>query len=83
MANAYAAFGVEKHGDTATLWLNTPEKRNAMGRAFWDELPKVMDDLAEDDSVRAIVLAGRGKDFTVGLDLKEMAGLLASGGGGG
>jgi enoyl-CoA hydratase len=73
---AYEFFAIERHGDTATLWLNRPEKRNAMNRAFWNELPQAMAELREDESVRAIVLAGRGKDFTVGLDLKEMLGQI-------
>jgi enoyl-CoA hydratase len=76
---AYTFFEIERHDETATLWLNRPEKRNAMNPAFWDELPRAIAELGADASVRAIVLAGRGKDFTVGLDLKEMLGTIVGG----
>jgi enoyl-CoA hydratase len=75
---AYEFFEIERHGHVATLWLNRPEKRNAMGPAFWNELPQAMGELDGDDEVRAVVIAARGRDFTVGLDLKAMAGGLFS-----
>lgn len=71
---SYEVFTIERHGHTATLWHDNPDRRNAMGPAFWNELPEAISELTEDDDVRAIVLAGRGRDFTVGLDLKSMAG---------
>ena len=77
---AYEFFEIEKHGQTATLWLNRPEKRNAMNMEFWNELPQAMAALDADPSVRAVVIAGRGKDFTVGLDLKAMGGTIFSSG---
>lgn len=76
---AYTFFEIERQDETATLWMNRPEKRNAMNPAFWNELPEVMAELGADAGVRAIVLAGRGKDFTVGLDLKEMLGTITGG----
>ena len=74
-------FSIERDGHVATLWLDNPDKRNAMGVAFWDELPVVMNELCEDDDVRAVVIAAKGPAFTVGLDLKEMGGAVAGGGG--
>ncbi len=78
----YEFFAIDRDEHIATLWLAKPERRNAMGPAFWDELPRVMDELAADDTVRVIVVAGRGPHFTVGLDLKSMGGQIAEGGGG-
>jgi enoyl-CoA hydratase/carnithine racemase len=72
----YEFFEIEKHGQTATLWLARPEKRNALGPAFWNELPQAIGELDADPAVRAVVVAGKGKDFTVGLDLKAMSGTL-------
>lgn len=60
----------------ATLWLDRPDARNAMGRAFWADLPGAMATVSADPEVRAVVLAARGLHFSVGLDLKEMAGAL-------
>jgi enoyl-CoA hydratase len=81
---AYQVFEIERTGHVATLWLANPERRNAMGPAFWDELPKVMGELGGDEAVRAIVIAARGAHFTVGLDLKAMSGgIIESGSGAG
>jgi len=77
---SYTVFEIERDGDVATLWLANPAKRNAMGPAFWDELPRAMDDLGADDTVRVIVLAGRGPHFTTGLDPSSMGSTLGGGG---
>ena len=69
-------LSIERDGHVATLWLDRAEARNALGQAFWDDLPLAMAELSEDNSVRAVVVAARGPHFSVGLDLKAMAGLL-------
>lgn len=74
-------FSVEQDGHVATLWLDSAERRNAMGPDFWNDLPVIVDELSEDDEVRAIVLAAKGPHFTVGLDLKTMGGAATGGGG--
>ncbi len=79
----YEVFATDRHEHVGTLWLASPERRNAMGPAFWDELPRAIGELDADDAVRAIVVAARGPHFTVGLDLKSMGGSIAEGGGGG
>jgi enoyl-CoA hydratase len=76
---SYTVFEIERDGHLATLWLANPAKRNAMGPAFWDELPRAMHALGADDTVRAIVIAGRGPHFTTGLDLTSMGGTVGSG----
>ncbi len=70
---------VERDGHVATLWLDRPEKRNAMGPGFWEGLPGVMQELGDDPEVRAVVVAGRGPAFTVGLDLVYYGAKLAAG----
>jgi enoyl-CoA hydratase len=74
---------VERDGHVATLWLDSPERRNAMGPDFWADLPVVMEELSTDPDVWVVVLAAKGLHFTVGLDLKTMGGAVAGGGGGG
>jgi enoyl-CoA hydratase len=71
-------LSIEQDGAVATLWLDRADARNAMGRAFFDDLPVAMDALGADQSVRAVVLAGRGPCFSVGLDLKTMGGSLTA-----
>jgi enoyl-CoA hydratase len=77
----YEVLSIERDGNVATLWLDRAEARNAMGPAFWNDLPLAMGELSEDRTVRAIVIAARGPHFSVGLDLKAMAGMLTGGGG--
>jgi len=61
----------------ATLWLDRPEARNAMGRALWRDLPLAADAIAADPAIRVVIVAARGPAFSVGLDLKDMGvGLL-------
>src|SRR5262245_55378429 len=75
----YEAFEIERTGGVSTLWLANPGRRNAMGPAFWDELPRAVGELGGDPETRVIVLAARGDHFTVGLDLQGMGGTLAGG----
>lgn len=55
-----------------TLKLNQPKTRNALSRAMIDALSHHLDALADDRSVRVVVLAGTGKVFSAGHDLKEL-----------
>ena len=82
MTTASEVFSVTRDGHVATLWLDSPERRNAMGPAFWNDLPVLMNELADDDDVWVVVIAAKGQAFTVGLDLKTMGGAVAGGGGG-
>ena len=68
-------LSIEGDGHVATLWLDRPEKRNAMGPAFWSDLPEAMAALGADPDVRAVVLAAKGPHFSVGLDLTAMPGM--------
>ncbi len=74
---AYTFFELEQEGHVATLWLNNPDKRNAMNPDFWRELPVAMQALGADENVRAVVIAARGPHFTAGLDLKSMGGSIS------
>lgn len=55
-----------------TLTLNRPEAFNALSEALMTELQTRLDALAQDESVRVVVLAGAGKAFCAGHDLREM-----------
>lgn len=70
----YEHIEVERAGHVGHLWLNRPEKLNALSDDMWTDIPAAVEELDADDAVRVIVLAGRGKAFTVGIDV----GLLAS-----
>ncbi len=68
-------LAVEVDGHVATLWLDREEKRNALGPAFWSDLPRAMTAIGSDPAIRAVVIAARGPHFSVGLDLVAMSGL--------
>lgn len=57
---------------TAVVWLARPDVRNALDARMIAELTETFRTLAEDDNVRSIVLAGRGKVFCAGADLNAM-----------
>ena len=55
-----------------TLTLNRPQAFNALSEAMLDALQTELDALSADESVRVLVIAGAGKAFCAGHDLKEM-----------
>lgn len=57
----------------ATLLLNRPDKLNAVNPATFVELRGHIEALAEDDSVRCVVLGGTGRSFCAGNDLGSIA----------
>ena len=64
---------IERDGrGVATIWLDRPEKRNAMSGGMIDELHAAAQALGADAEVRAVVLAGRGEAFCAGADLGWM-----------
>lgn len=56
----------------ATLTLNRPQQFNSLSDALIGELQAALDAIAKDASVRVVVIAGAGKAFCAGHDLKEM-----------
>ncbi|WP_370332876.1 crotonase/enoyl-CoA hydratase family protein [Mycolicibacterium hippocampi] len=77
MGNAHESVTVEIADRIAEVTLIGPGKGNAMGPAFWAELPVVFAELDADPDVRAIVLTGSGKNFSYGLDLAAMGDTLS------
>src|SRR5690625_1059364 len=62
----------ENRGDIAWLTLNRPRQYNALSEELLAELTTTFRALAEDTSLRAVVLSGAGKAFCAGHDLKQM-----------
>jgi len=52
--------------------INRPEKRNAMNKAFWEEMVVCFNKVAVDPDCRAVVFSGAGKMFTAGIDLQAV-----------
>ena len=56
----------------ATVVFNRPRLRNAISLAMWQELTRITEGLAKDDSVRAVVYRGAGTEaFAAGADISE------------
>ncbi|MDR9395572.1 MAG: crotonase/enoyl-CoA hydratase family protein [Roseovarius sp.] len=56
----------------ATLWLDRPEKHNAMSARMIADLHAAAEQLGADDAVRVVILAARGESFCAGGDLGWM-----------
>ncbi|HLG00649.1 MAG TPA: enoyl-CoA hydratase [Acidimicrobiia bacterium] len=65
-------YGVDGH--VCTITMNRPEVANAQNSVLLDELDAAFDLADEDDDVRVVVLAGAGKHFSSGHDLKSLIG---------
>jgi enoyl-CoA hydratase len=77
MGELYESVTVETKEHVAQVTLIGPGKGNAMGPAFWSELPEVFAALDADRDIRAIVITGSGRNFSYGLDLPAMGATLA------
>jgi methylglutaconyl-CoA hydratase len=60
------------NGPVCTIWLNRPDKHNAINPAMMKELLEALDTLCHSDSVRVVVLRGTGRSFCAGADLAYM-----------
>jgi len=58
----------------ATIRLNRPDRRNALTQEMLSELRTAIENIADDDGVRAIVITGEGQTFCSGQDLSIFTG---------
>jgi len=65
-------------GGIADIFLNRPEKSNALNTALLDELLSVLKEIAASPGLRVVVLGGNGKSFCGGADVAEMSQLKPS-----
>jgi enoyl-CoA hydratase len=63
-------------GRIARIWLNRPDAQNAQSRTLLVQLDEAFARAEADDTVRVVILAGRGKNFSAGHDLGSEAALL-------
>ncbi|MBE0640097.1 MAG: enoyl-CoA hydratase/isomerase family protein [Bacteroidales bacterium] len=62
-----------------TVWMNRPDKHNAMNAEMILEIIECFEALNDDENVRVVVLRGRGKSFCAGADLNYMKGIAGFG----
>ena len=63
---------VEKRDGVATFTLNRPQALNALSRELRAALVAAFTALGDDGEIGVVILTGRGRAFTAGLDLKEL-----------
>jgi enoyl-CoA hydratase len=70
----YEAILYQVKGTVATITMNRPEMANAQDTRLIDEMDDAFTQADADDSVRVVILAGAGKHFSSGHDLKALIG---------
>lgn len=62
----------EKDGAIGWMTFNQPEKHNAVSYEMWDAVPAILEDFAQDNDIRVVVLKGAGeRSFISGADISQ------------
>jgi trans-feruloyl-CoA hydratase/vanillin synthase len=69
--NQRTCVKVDKYNGVAWVYLNRPEKKNAMSPQLHEEMDATLAELEFDADTKAVVIAGAGGNFSAGQDLKE------------
>lgn len=69
----YQTLVYEKKEQVGIITLNRPERLNAINYQLAVELTRLLDEIVEDQEVRAVILTGAGRAFCAGADIKDMA----------
>ena len=72
MGTSYRHIIAEREGDTVTVWMNEPERRNVLTLAHMLELTRALSEVGESDAT-GVILAAKGPVFCAGHDFTEMA----------
>lgn len=74
----YANLLFENDNGVGIVTLNRPKALNALNAATMQELERIFDELAADESVKAVIITGSGdKAFVAGADITEMQPMTA------
>ena len=68
---AYEKILLTRDEGLATITLNAPDRLNAVSRKMIAEIKLCWEELAADDTVRAVLLTGAGRGFCAGADLAD------------
>ncbi|MEM0986894.1 MAG: enoyl-CoA hydratase-related protein [Pseudomonadota bacterium] len=74
LRNGYDCFDVTIEDKVAHLVLKRGDALNTMTKAFWNELPEIVEAIDSDALARVIVISSTGKHFSAGMDLANFAG---------
>ncbi|MFC9324127.1 p-hydroxycinnamoyl CoA hydratase/lyase [Kitasatospora sp. NPDC057015] len=62
---------LEIDGPKATIFLNRPDKKNAMNPQMHLDMNQALDEIEADGNVKVVVITGNGDSFSAGMDLEE------------
>lgn len=64
-----------------TITINRPDKLNALNKAVFDDLDRLMDEVYENDEIKGVLITGAGsKAFVAGADISEFLQIPEDGG---
>src|SRR3954471_765668 len=66
----YKNILIEREGGITFLWLNRPDKRNAMSPELHFDMDDALDWLATDKQTEVLILGGKGEAWCAGQDLR-------------
>ncbi len=69
----YTCFNFELKGHIAHVSLSRGKELNTMTKAFWSELPHLIDSISDQGDARVILLTAKGKHFCAGMDLANFS----------
>lgn len=69
----YKVLKFENQDGIGIITLNRPEALNALNSTFFAEMDRMLDVIAENSSVKIVVITGEGKAFAAGADIAEMS----------
>ena len=72
------AIATSIDGNIGWLYLDKPERRNAISSAMWQAVPQAISSLSANRQIRVIILSGRGEHFAAGADISEFATVYAN-----
>lgn len=67
----HGTLRIENNG-IATVYLNRPDKRNAMSFALLKELVTTAKAIQKDRDIRCVILTGEAQVFSAGIDLSDL-----------
>lgn len=70
---------LQRHANhSATLWINRPDKRNALSVAMWAAIPARVAEAIADPNIKLLFVRGAGGVFAAGADISEMPEVYAT-----
>jgi len=74
LRNGYDCFDVTIEDKVAHIVMKRADALNTMTKAFWNELPEIVETIDGEAMARVIVISSTGKHFSAGMDLANFSG---------